>query len=436
MFKVTRKVGITIALSALVICAGAALTISAYNSNDPNSEFKSDVEACREAGKIVLSGHLLNLIGFEYQVLSGDIYRHRRVYTKAQTNYAEAAQIAQKNFASKSFFTYLAYECKAHAEQKSGKKLEAYQDFRAALHALPELAAYEPYRWTTERWVISLGGAPNRESIQFYQAHLALAEKLSGGVVDKIQLITAIWEVAQALDANGAYDWSETYWKRMTEAVRAEHYAPTKFLPFLLNLANHEIDARHYVEADKTLAEALNIANEAHDDKLIEIVLLKKGELKTKENDLSGAQEALQKYLEIAKKSNDVASQSTALGYLSEVARKRGDLASREALLLQSMELAQTPSLKPRYLFVLACIAARRKEYSKTTDYCSQWKKLTQITAPDTSYLAEYELNDLIVLYPGLKKFEKLPVGVDGVTFNAEQTAKLLTIISVPASHK
>jgi len=451
MVKIPRKVGIAIALTGLLLFGGCAYGISKIKFAEIKSEIKSNVAPFQEVSSVLFNENLSDeFLNFECQFLLGEYYSHNSEYDKAMSCYEKAIQSAKMSLGAKSFFTYLAYDCKAHAEQRHKHRKEAHEDFKAALRALPDREEYDTSKCVTESWLIYTGGyQTSKEYIPFYRKHLALTEKLVANSMDHAQLLTALWCLGKALDDGEQFAEAEPIWDNMICEVRLENYPSSKFERYLLDFAYHEMYAEHYPKSEKALAEALKIAAQTGDDKMIANVLLAEGDLNLRQNDLVRAENAFQARVELRKKFKDDMSLGWTYECLSEIARRRGDFAKREEYLKSVLSLIDNPLLKISHLQTLAVTATQNKRASQTREYCEQWADLEKKDPQHKTFILTEDLKNILVLYPqmncpnkkaptseggdfDLKKLEshKSYPDLHGYLLSPQQAARLMNTIS------
>jgi len=440
MMKISRKVGITIAVVSLFCIGGIANSVKNVKFESLKSMVDIGVTPIQEFGGIVFNENaLFQLTQFEYQFLLGEFYSNRHQYEKALACYSKAIRCATESLGAKSFFTSVAFYRKGLLEKDNSKFNEAHDDFKAALEALPNRPEYDIPRYKTEYSLITTADdKTNRKNIPFYKEHLALADKLATTFPDRDQLIYSLWILGKALDDGKQYKESEPIWNRMISEARAASYPMLRFEPWLFEFANHELDAGHYTETERALWEALRIAAQAGDDPMAADILEAKAYMRLCQSDLVNAENGLLSALALRKKLKDRQKLSITYGGLSEVARRRDDLARREEFLRLKMDLTEAPAEKTRSLKSLAFIAAQNNRATQAKECVEQWKQLVKTNQTVDTFIFENDLKNLLILYPQLNgdgdfsKLESQKIGPHrhGYYLSEGQLSRLMNAIS------
>ncbi|MDR3614587.1 MAG: hypothetical protein P4L53_13590 [Candidatus Obscuribacterales bacterium] len=448
MVKVSRKVGIVIALSGLLFFGGLAYGISKIKFESIKSDIKDTFTPLEEFSSVMLNEDLVTeFANYEYQFLLALAYSKNNEYEKAISAYEKAISSAKKSVGEKSFFTFGAYDQRAMLEYENKHDIESREDFRAALKALPNKEEYLFSRWNTEEWLIQTHAiAIDSKSVSLFREHLVSTEKLiSQSVIKHEQLPYSLWYLGTALDDGGRYKEADPFWDKTINEARLEKFPNKKFEPWLMDLAKHEINTGYYSKAEKTLSEVLQIAAQEHNDHFAANAWEAKGDLQLRQNDLAKAEDALQVNLALRKKLKDSAALRYAYTCLEEVARRRNDLTKREEYEKNIAEITEDPKEKARCFLRLAFIAAQNNGNRRVRKYIEQRQSLISRDKPVCPFIYEQDMKNLLVLYPRLKqlgkgkspsdgfnelKLEHFDLHRDGYHLNSKQASQLVSVIS------
>jgi hypothetical protein len=407
--KISKKVGITIAVIGVLGIGSIAGGVKDIHFGKFVSGTKIIAATCQQFGGIMFNANALAQVAqFEYQFALAEFYSRHNEYEKGQEYFAKAAASAKASLGATSFLTFLAYHRKGESEQKHSKFVEAHEDFKAALEALPKQEEYDTIRYKAEYSLISTDASrTSKENIPFYTEHLALTEKLADESAKNGQLVYALWVLGKALDNGGQYEKSEPLWNKMINTARAESRPYEQFEPYLYDFGIHETNAGHYGQAERAFWEAVRIAAQFSDDNMSADALEAKADLRLRENKIDMAANELATALMLRQKLKDDLKLSHTYWGLSEVARRRDDLTKREDNLKIAADLTDAPVEKAQLLKSLAVIAALNNRTAKAKEYVEEWKKLVTTNKADRAFIFEKDLKNLLILYPQLNKPDK-----------------------------
>jgi tetratricopeptide (TPR) repeat protein len=429
MPKISHKVTVAIAaMIGLIGIGGIANSAKNIKFNRLNSLVKFETDTCRQLGGILFNEDaMFHLAQFEYQLFLAEYYSHNDNYQKGQDCFAKAAFHAKASLGASSFPTFIAYHDKGEIEEKHLKFDEAHEDYKAALAALPMEEEYDDLRCIGEFSVIcTAADKGTKENIPFYRQHLALVEKLAPNGFSIQQFVYALWILGKALDDDQEYVESEPLWNKMINQARLANLSRYSFELYLVEFANHEMSAGHYVQSETAISQALKIASKTGDADILASGLEIKGDLYLRQNDLGKAEGALIACLIPAKKLKNKRSLCLAYSDLSEIARKRGNLAQQEEYLKNVMEMTEDPTQKTEYLFTLAVIRAQDKEALQTNEYCKQWKQSVKKSRQEDMSITAQDLKILLTLYPCLSSPDKKEMSARNVNFNFKKNQERL----------
>ncbi|MDR3614588.1 MAG: hypothetical protein P4L53_13595 [Candidatus Obscuribacterales bacterium] len=422
MPKISTKISTAIAVViGLIGIGGIANSAKNIKLDRLNSLVKLETDTCQQVGGILFNEDaMFHLAQFEYQLFLAEFYSHNDDYQKGQDCFAKAAFHAKASLGSSSFPTFIAYHRKGEIEEKHLQFDEAHEDYKAALAAVPKDEEYDDLRCLGEFSVICTAvDKGKKENIPFYRQHLALVEKLAAKTGNVGQFVYALWILGKALDDDQKYVESEPLWNKMINQTRLANYPRHSFELYLVEFANHEMLAGHYVQSETAIVETLKIASKVGDAEIAAGALELKGDLYLRQNDSVKAEDALTACLIPAKNLKNKWLLGLAYIDLSEVARRKGNLAQRKEYLENAMQLTVDPKQKTQYLATLAFISAQDKTASPTNAYCKQWQQLVKKGKQEDTYITELDLKTLLALYPSLDKKGAL---AENVNFNFKQT--------------
>ena len=435
MIKISRIVGMALAITGLMIFCTLAIGICQIKFEDLNPEIRTGIEPVKEIGPILFNEKLADeFIQFQYQFLLAEYYSHSEDYATAHIHYEKAIQSAKASLGEKSFFTHIAYFNEAMTEEKNDQSMESREHFKAALRALPNNRMYGGIRWINQLWLISvLDDQTNPDNIPFYREHLALTQKLLGPIAQRTNLVDALSLLANSLDNTEKKDESELVWRRMVDEARGEDCPKQDLVTALLDFAFHENHIGNASGADKALVEAAAVAEQTNENELRGKVLQRKASMCLDSQQLDGAHEVYKQYLALAEKTENKKMLSTAYEWLGEIERRRGNFKKREEYLDKALKFARRPWEKYGFLAKLAVLARINGKTEIARNYVKQWKSLPERALAQV-YIGKTELDAVLLLYPKLAigKLERCNSNIprfEGYDISTEQLDMLMNAI-------
>ncbi len=146
--KVSKKVGITIAVIGLLCIVSVYSGVKEFHFGKVVSGTKIVAATCQQFGSVMFNANAVAQVAqFGYQFVLAEFYSRHNEYEKGQECFAKAAGSAKASLGATSFLTFIAYHRKGESEQAHAKFFEAHEDFKAALEALPKQDEYDIIRY-------------------------------------------------------------------------------------------------------------------------------------------------------------------------------------------------------------------------------------------------------------------------------------------------